>query len=274
MDISSFHEELMIMNNNCCAYKNYEFIKCEPVDYYVMIGFPEDGDVYVPKKTIILQMEPWVYDNTKPWGIKTWGIWANPSTDKFMYVRKHTESLNPAQWMFTIPKTINIYRLDKFAIVISSKTHDIGHQKRINLVKYIESRNDDIIDVFGYENYHSLNSYVGQIHDKVFLQNYKYVLSVENNSEHNYATEKIWEPLVLYCYTFYDGCPNLDEYIHHSSFESINICEENYEKIYIRMREVINNNTWLNRLQYIKDAKKKIINNYNMFEVIFNYISK
>jgi len=44
------------------------------------------------------------------------------------------------------------------------------------------------------------------------------VINFENNQEHNYATEKIWEPLLCDCLTFYWGCPNLNEYIEENSF--------------------------------------------------------
>ena len=31
----------------------------------------------------------------------------------------------------------------------------------------------------------------------------------ENNIEHNYVTEKFWEPILSECLVFYYGCPNL-----------------------------------------------------------------
>ena len=42
---------------------------------------------------------------------------------------------------------------------------------------------------------------------------YKYYFMCENNVEHNFATEKIWEPILCECLAFYWGCPNLEEYI-------------------------------------------------------------
>ena len=45
------------------------------------------------------------------------------------------------------------------------------------------------------------------------MSQYKYCLSAENNAEHNYATEKVWEPLVCEQLCFYIGCPNITDYV-------------------------------------------------------------
>ena len=47
------------------------------IDYWVIINKPPPNEYYNPAKTIIFQMEPWVNDPTKNWGVKTWGEWAN-----------------------------------------------------------------------------------------------------------------------------------------------------------------------------------------------------
>lgn len=54
------------------------------------------------------------------------------------------------------------------------------------------------------------------------MREYKYFLAIENVSEHNYATEKIWEPIVNEMLCFYWGCPNILEYIDPEAIVLIN----------------------------------------------------
>ena len=63
------------------------------IDYYVIINKPIEGEKYVPEKTIIFQMEPWVYDIKKKWGVKTWDKWAEPDPKKFLHVSTHKKEL-------------------------------------------------------------------------------------------------------------------------------------------------------------------------------------
>ena len=56
------------------------------IDYYVIINSPPADVHYVPEKTIVFQMEPWVEDPSKNWGVKTWGEWATPDPQKFFKV--------------------------------------------------------------------------------------------------------------------------------------------------------------------------------------------
>ena len=53
--------------------------------------------------TIIFQMEPWIYNATKNWGVRTWGKWSRPDEKKFLYVGRHKNHLNNVQWEIKIP---------------------------------------------------------------------------------------------------------------------------------------------------------------------------
>ena len=70
-------------NQNVC--NTLELVSdSEIADYFVIINKPQKGDYYDPKRTIVFQMEPWVYDDNKRWGVKTWGEWAEPDESKFL----------------------------------------------------------------------------------------------------------------------------------------------------------------------------------------------
>ena len=253
--------------NDSIIYKTLEFTYTSSYyDYYVIIGFINDED-YDESRSIVLQMEPWVYDNSKNWGVKCWGKWSNPVVSKYFYVHRHKNMLNPAQWFVKNPKIIKLTdRKNKIIAIISGKYIDSGHINRVEFIRYVESLGYDIIDIYGYSNYHNFKNYRGTISDKSIMQEYKYILSAENNNEYNYATEKIWESFILGCLCFYDGCPNLSEYVDPLSYIQISL--ENKEQSLNTILEHINNNSWECRIQNILSAKEVTIKKYNFFEVI------
>jgi GR25 family glycosyltransferase involved in LPS biosynthesis len=242
----------------------------DEADYYVIVNMPRAEESYDPKKTIVFQMEPWVYDASKKWGAKTWGSWANPNPQKFLHVHSR-KYLNPAQWtlkgdLVTLPP-----KQDKTATILSRKENDEGHKLRIEFM-----RSSDIIDAYGKENYHNLNSYIGPVLDENrynVYSRYKYVLAVENNSEINYATEKIWEPLLCECLTFYWGCPNLEEHIDPQSFVRLPLGSNHQDALNI-IKKAIKEDWWSQRIGAIRASKKKVITELGFFPIISKVISQ
>ena len=216
-------------------------------------------------------MEPFVYDTTKNWGVKTWGEWASPDPNKFMKVMQHKNELNNVQWQVSPPLYIpGDQKLNKMMCVLSKKLFDEGHQKRVEFLKYIENISGDHdnkcrnnVDVYGCENYHGLNSYIGETDNKIEFSKYKYVFSCENNSETNYATEKIWEPILFECLCFYWGCPNLEDYIDSQAFVRLPL--DNFEESLSIIDKAMKEDWWSQRIVIIKKEKQKILNDMGFF---------
>ena len=268
--------EFLKMNNSggFCKNNTIELVydnDIDNIDYYVIINMPTFDSLgdYDPKKTIIFQMEPWVYDNTKNWGVKTWGEWAIPDSNKFMKVFRHTESLNNVQWQVSPPELIpGDEKINKIMCILSDKICDDGHKKRVDFLKYIDLRGDidigiDIMHVYGRKNYHGLKSYVGETDNKMELVKYKYCFSCENNSEKNYATEKIWEPILFECLCFYWGCPNLEEHIDSLAFVRLPL--DNFDECVTIITKAIKEDWWSQRIDIIKKEKQKILNELGFF---------
>ena len=278
--------EFSVMNDIKGTYiNNIELVSdCEgdnSIDYYVIINMPTYDSlcVYEPKKTIIFQMEPWVYDTTKNWGVKTWGEWAIPDANKFMRVFQHAESLNNVQWQVSPPENISgEEKINKVMCVLSDKLHDEGHMKRVNFLKYVEMESQvtpttstDIMQVYGRKNYHALKSYVGETQNKMELVKYKYCFSCENNSEKNYATEKIWEPILFECLCFYWGCPNLEDHIDSRAFVRLPL--DNFEEYLSIITKAIEEDWWSQRIDIIKKEKQRIVNELGFFPRLNKIIS-
>lgn len=245
------------------------------IDYYVIINSPPPGEYYDPKRTIVFQMEPWVYDLSKNWGVKTWGEWANPCDYKFMKVFRHIESLNNVQWQVTPPQNIPVEdKCNRIISILSSKNIDDGHIKRIEFLRGIEIYGKGIsnkIDVYGKENYHNLKTYVGLTNNKMEFEKYKYCFSCENNSEKNYATEKMWEPILFECLCFYWGCPNLEEYIDSRAFVRLPL--DNINECISIITNAIEEDWWSQRIDIIRREKQKILNELGFFPRISKIIN-
>lgn len=296
-------EQLCKEWSNMCerdfVWKNIEitWLDGDDVDYYVIINRPlNESDCYVPERTLVFQMEPTVFDETKHWGTKTWGKWANPDPSVFFHVHDHARYLNNVQWLFRYPlsrlqdnSTFDPSdKLNRVSCVSSRKMFDKGHILRNNLLKYIEDHYLDdklvtknpidtlqsFINVFGSKNHFNYRAYVGKLpEDNIFygIKPYKYYFMCENNSEHNYATEKIWEPILCETLCFYWGCPNLADYIDPLAFVQLDM--NDMEASMRMMEQAICEDWWSQRIQYIRAAKHKIINELAFFPTLHSLIT-
>jgi hypothetical protein len=226
-------------------------------------------------------MEPWVDDVSKNWGVKAWGKWAQPDPTTFLKVFSHKVHLNNVQWQINYPfltKPIdNTNKQNKIASVISYKNCDTGHILRANFIKYVENKQDGdhiTIDVWGKQNFHHYKNYLGMIKDDDkfnVYSNYKYCFSAENNSEKNYATEKIWECILCESLCFYWGCPNLEEYIDPLAFVRIPLeCPEDAIRI---MQQAIDEDWWSQRIDIIKQMKQKILTQLGFFPLLYRLVN-
>lgn len=134
------------------------------------------------------------------------------------------------------------------------------HSKRYNLVKYISEHIPEL-DWFGRG--------VKDITRKCEAQNdYKYAIGIENYVAPYHWTDKISDPLLSLCLTFYVGDPRLEELLPAESF--IRIPLEDHEEACRIIREAIDNNEYEKRLPAIKEARRRIVEQYN----IFNQVAK
>ena len=256
----------------------------ENIDYYVIINRPQDGEYYVPEKTIVFQMEPWIHDGGKPWGVKTWGEWAIPDEKKFLAVRgRHNDCWNNAFWQLELTlgeiQNLNIEKIDKsnrLSTICSSKYFDEGHILRIDFLKYIEKRMKECekpdfeLDIYNYDNNHQFDNFQGRLDPYIDKSKgilpYKYYFMVENNFEENFITEKLWEPILCETLVFYYGCPNVSKYINPLAYVQLDMY--NFEKSYELIERAIREDWWSQRIDIIRQEKEKILNQLAFFPTI------
>lgn len=238
-------------------------------DYYVIINHPINNEHYEADKTIVFQMEPWVYDESKKWGVKTWGEWARPDESKFLKVYNKKNLFIKSQ-----SPNIKQNKINKIVSICSRKNQDTGHILRNNFIRRMESEAEmNMINVFGRENYHNFSSYVGQLEDdKTYngYSKYKYAFCAENNAEENYATEKIYEPIMCECLCFYWGCPNLEEFLNPMAFVRLNL--NDLEGSLAIVKKAIEEDWWSERIDVIRKEKERIMKELNFFTNIEDII--
>lgn len=234
-------------------------------DYWVIINRTEDK-TFIKEKTILIRMEPHMDKHPELWGEE----WSNPKG--FYKVISPPESMNNLEWHLSL--NYNFLSDDKIIIkddntkvstVLSYKFHDPGHKFRVSFVKYLETKEDIIIDVYGdntfnYKNYKGTLPYHSK--DKGIIP-YKYTFNAENNSIKNYITEKLIDAILGECYCFYWGCPNIEEIIDPRCYTILD--EDNFEDNYLKIKEVIEGNIWGKNIDVIRSEKRRILNELSFF---------
>ena len=251
------------------------------VDFYVIINKPLQHDFYIKNRTIVFHMEPWCGNPQQSWGVKTWGEWASPDESKFLQIRSHENYFNNGFWQLKATyndlKTMEFEKTKLMSSICSSKYFDPGHVKRIDFLKFIESKNDDVVkvDIYNSDNVHNFKGYVGPHppgNKDVGISPYKYYFMPENNEEINFMTEKIWEPLLTETVAFYWGCPNLSDYIDPRSYILLDL--NDFEKSFHIIKSSIINDEWSKRIDIIRMEKQKVLEYFQFFPTLERIIHK
>jgi len=268
------------MSQGDYTWNNIKIVLDNDPDYFVVINAPPNNVSLTDdekKKTIVFRMEPYMDTVNK----NIWGEWANPDPLKFFRVCSHDNDYNNNCWeiskTYTELKTMKVEKDSKLDLIISTvlsdKYFDPGHVKRIDFVKFLETKSM-CVHVFG-SNKFNYNNYKGSLpvyeKDEAMFP-YKYVFNVENNNINNYYTEKLIDGILGECLVFYSGCSNVGDFIDERSFIylELNDFDEDYEKI----KNAITNNEWEKRIDIIRKEKKKILEYLQFFPRLERIISK
>ena len=164
-----------------------------------------------------------------------------------------------------LSKHVSSPKLDKVAVITSSKTMTNGHRKRLKLLMALKNEMPEYIDIYG-------NGFQF-VEDKwdVFSK-YKYVLTFENCREPQYITEKIFDAFIAEALPLYWGAPDAETYFPKESFEVMDF--KNIKETAQAINKIISNNIYEERLSFILEAKKRVMNEYNIFSRIATIVGK
>lgn len=168
----------------------------------------------------------------------------------------------PLEEVFSMPEYMKTRDL---GTVCSSKqqTHTL-HKKRYNLTKYL-SEHLPQFDWYGY----------GVLPlDKKYdaLSSYRYHVAMENYIAPYHWSDKISDPILGLCLTFYAGDPRFTEIFPADSI--IPIPADNPEESCRIIREAMANNEYEKRLPAIREARRLLVEKYNFYRHIISIVKE
>jgi hypothetical protein len=114
---------------------------------------------------------------------------------------------------------------------------------------------------------------VRYLNDKVeVLDCYRYHVAIENDSLPDYFTEKLVDSFLGLALPFYFGCTNAADYFPPESFIPIDIFD--FEGSINTIRRAIEANEYEMRLPYIKEARRRVLEQHNLFALLAREIEK
>lgn len=178
----------------------------------------------------------------------------------------------PAEWDMENYLDYNFFneehvlnKKDKIVVITSNKTMTRGHRQRLDFVLGLKERIPELMDIYG--------AGFNKVDDKYdILSMYKYSLVMENCRYRDYWTEKLSDAYLSLTFPFYSGCLNLDSYFDKSAFEIFDL--EDIDKITLKIKNAIKSDLYSCRKHNILSAKKDVLDKYNLFAIMSDYVSK
>jgi hypothetical protein len=158
-----------------------------------------------------------------------------------------------------------LHKTGVISMVYSAKamTHTL-HGKRQNFMQRMSELMPEL-DIFG-------KGYIPLPDKQDCLNPYKYHIAIENTLYPNYISEKITDPFLGLCLPFYIGAPNTTEYFAPESFIALDF--DNPEKSVEIIREAIRNNEYEKRLPALIEARRQVMEDYNLFAIAKSIIEE
>lgn len=218
--------------------------------------------------TIITSQEPWVIKHpralfTQPGLIWFYGMPFSDEKNSVAYL-KPTEKLKVRTYndmQMASPPVKN--RL--LSIVCSNRTGKLTlHSRRLRFTNQLKVRMPEI-EVFGHG--------IKPISDKAeALDAFQYHIAIENHVSPHHLTEKLPDAFLGYTLPFYHGCQNATDYFPPESFIPVDVGD--FEKTVDIIQNTIANNEYPDRLPYIIEARRRVLEEHNLFAVLERYIKQ
>ncbi|MBA3684956.1 MAG: hypothetical protein H0W72_06915 [Planctomycetes bacterium] len=149
------------------------------------------------------------------------------------------------------------------SLISSAKSFSRGHRRRLSLVRSLKEHFGDRLDVFG----HGFQA----IPDKwEALHPYRCTLVIENCVQPHYWSEKLGDALLAECLPIYCGCPNVGEYFPASAMRTVD--RDRPDGVIAAVEECLSPECYETALPAIRQAKKKLMYEYNVFEQVARWL--
>ena len=149
--------------------------------------------------------------------------------------------------------------INAVSVITSNKNISTAHQQRLTFIYNLKKIMGPDLHIFGRG--------INPISDKFeALSKYRYHLALENNSQTDYWSEKIADPLIALNKVFYSGGENINHYFSERAVKFIDI--NNPVETAQLILKSIRDNSWEQDLSIIRIEKAKILGAYNFVNII------
>jgi hypothetical protein len=154
--------------------------------------------------------------------------------------------------------------------IVSENQRLPGHGLRYRFLSYLDELPS--YDHYGRGNLQFLKSYHGNLERKEDgLLRYRYNFNAENDYELNYFTEKIIDPILCETLCFYDGCPNIEQFINPRAFVRIDLRDPRHALTVVK--DCISGKEWEARIKAIREEKRRLMTDFNPLNVLWKVIT-
>ena len=263
---------------------NMEFIldaTARNYDWFVVYGdLPRSRDERFPLSSEVLACpaQNTILLTYEPSSVKFYG---DDFVDQFGYVLtsqepaslSHTERHEAPPvgiWLYggavdALRHTLPPAKTKQICIFLSSKRmSNTLHRKRFNFQEEL-LRLVPELDIYGWD-FHRVEK------KAECLDHYRYTVALENHVAPHHWTEKLSDSFLGYCLPFYFGCTNAASYFPEESFIHIDI--EDPQGAAETIRKALDSGEYERRLPGIVEARRKVIEEYNLANVFGDLIAK
>lgn len=149
------------------------------------------------------------------------------------------------------------------SVISSNKIYTKGHRDRIEFVQKLKEHYGDKMDIFG-------KGFNGFEDKWDVVAPYKYHIALENCSVPYYWSEKLADSFLGDAFTFYYGCPNVNEYFSENAYRAIDI--HNPEAAIRIIDEAIEKDFATKYAEDVNNAKLQVLDEYNLFAMIVKHL--
>lgn len=207
-----------------------------------------------PGKIIAIMMEPgirhvhpWMFRGLQQYAAVYSPVDSNTPSPSHGYMGWYFQHALP--WLEELPLP---QKSKPASCIVSGLKQLEGHRLRLEFVNKIRQELPEI-EMFG-----KGTQYIADKMDG--LLPYQYSIAIENSSLPFYFTEKINDCFLAYTVPLYYGCTNIGRFFPEKSFISLDINDP--QKSIKKIRDIIENDDWQQRLDAVKEARELVLYKY------------
>lgn len=252
------------------VWKNLKVTLDNDYDFICILDIAHQNYKYDSKKAILVSAECPIMRNRFAKKVKKWGL---NSEYYFKYDPDIYHTIDCWFHNLSYKSLLDPFLFEKskqLSSIISSLQNRPGQQARCFFLRLLKDL--VVLDHFGRGWNIDDKYYKGSLlHKEDGLLNYKYHFNCENQFHNNYFTEKIIDPILCETLCFYDGCPNIENFIDPESYIRIDV-QKPEEACEIVIKSMVDN-LWEKRLPAIKAAKKKLMEEDCLLNIIWKIVN-